>query len=173
MKANAPNRREFLYSTGFVAAGLATSGSVIFAPDYSWALSTTAIDAHTAQTLLVMARQLFPHDRLGDQYYAAVIDAVDKQAASDPALRKLLAEGVAQLDGARGIRWVELSSGARSAVLKMAETSEFFSTMRTATINHLYGNPLVCRFFGFEGSSVEHGGYINRGFDDIGWLPNS
>jgi hypothetical protein len=153
MKANAPNRREFLYSTGFVAAGLATSGSVIFA--------------------LVMARQLFPHDRLGDQYYAAVIDAVDKQAASDPALRKLLAEGVAQLDGARGIRWVELSSGARSAVLKMAETSEFFSTMRTATINHLYGNPLVCRFFGFEGSSVEYGGYINRGFDDIGWLPNS
>jgi hypothetical protein len=36
----------------------------------------------------------------------------------------------------------------------------------TATINNLYGNPLVCRFFGFEGSSVEHGGYINRGFDD-------
>src|SRR5215475_13208542 len=28
MKAKAPNRREFLYSTGFVAAGLATSGSV-------------------------------------------------------------------------------------------------------------------------------------------------
>jgi len=173
MKAKAPNRREFLCSTGFVAAGLATSGSVVFAPDYSWALSPTAIDAHTAQTLLVMARQLFPHDRLGDQYYAAVVDAVDKQAASDAALRKLVAEGVARLDGARGIRWVELSNGARSAVLKTVEASEFFSTMRTATINNLYGNPLVYRFFGFEGSSVEHGGYINRGFDDIGWLPNS
>jgi hypothetical protein len=173
MKANAPNRREFLYSTGFIVAGVATSGSVIFAPDYSWALSPTAIDAQTAQTLLVMARQLFPHDRLGDQYYAAVVDAVDKQAASDAALRKLLADGVARLDAARGIRWVELSNGARSAVLKTVEASEFFSTMRTATINNLYGNPLVCRFFGFEGSSVEHGGYINRGFDDIGWLPNS
>ena len=129
--------------------------------------------ADSAQTLLVMARQLFPHDRLGDQYYAAVVDAVDKQAASDAALRKLLADGVARLDGVRGIRWVELSNGARSAVLKTVEASEFFSTMRTATINNLYGNPLVCRFFGFEGSSVEHGGYINRGFDDIGWLPNS
>jgi hypothetical protein len=32
---------------------------------------------------------------------------------------------------------------------------------------------LVYRFFGFEGSSVEHGGYIDRGFDDIGWLPNA
>ena len=173
MKAIAPNRREFLYSTGFVAAGLATGGTVIFAPDYSWALSPTAIDAHTAQTLLGMARQLFPHDRLGDQYYAAVVDAVDKQAASDAAVRKLLTDGVARLDAARGIPWVELSNGARTAVLKTVEASEFFSTMRTATINSLYGNPLVYRFFGFEGSSVEHGGYINRGFDDIGWLPNS
>ena len=127
MKANAPNRREFLCSTGFVAAGLVTSGSVIFAPDYSWALSTTAIDANTARTLLVMARQLFPHDRLGDQYYAAVVDAVDKQAASDAALSKLLADGVARLDGARGIRWVELSNGARNAAeraVKRADAAE-------------------------------------------------
>jgi hypothetical protein len=51
--------------------------------------------------------------------------------------------------------------------------SLFFTTIRTATINNLYTNSLVYRFFGFEGSSVEHGGYINRGFDDIGWLPNS
>ena len=53
------------------------------------------------------------------------------------------------------------------------EGSEFFATIRTATINNLYTNPLVYRFFGFEGSSVEHGGYIRRGFDDIGWLPSS
>ena len=173
MKVHAPSRRDFLCSTSVVAVGLATGGSIIFGPDYAWALSTTAIDAHTAQTLLAMARQLFPHDRLGDQYYAAVVDAVDKQAASDAALRKLLAEGVARLDGARGMPWVQLSNGARNAVLKTMEDSAFFSTMRTATINNLYTNPLVYRFFGFEGSSVEHGGYINRGFDDIGWLPNS
>src|SRR5215813_15620945 len=117
MMAKAPNRREFLHSTGFIVAGLATSGSVIFAPDYSWALSPTAIDAHTAQTLLVMARQLFPHDRLGDQYYAAVVDAVDKQAASDAALRNLVADGVARLDSTRGIAFVQLSNGARNAVL--------------------------------------------------------
>jgi hypothetical protein len=173
MKAKAPNRRDFLCATGFVAVGLATGGSIILAPDHTWAISTTAIDAHTAQTLLVMTRQLFPHDRLGDQYYAAVVEAVDKQATGDAALRKLLADGVARLDSARGIPWVALSNGARNAVLKTMETSEFFSTIRMATINNLYTNPLVYRFFGFEGSSVEHGGYINRGFDDIGWLPNS
>jgi hypothetical protein len=173
MKANTPSRRGFLRGTGLVAMGLATGGTIICAPDFAWALSTTAIDAHTAKTLLVMARQLFPHDTLGDEYYAAVIDALDKQAAADPALRKLLADGVARLDGVRGIAWIQLSNGARIAVLKSMEGSDFFSTMRMATINNLYTNPLVYRFFGYEGSSVEHGGYIHRGFDDIGWLPNS
>src|SRR5262245_22001008 len=89
MKAKAPNRRDFLCTTGFVAVGLATGGSIILAPDYAWAMSTTSIDAHTAQTLLVMARQLFPHDRFGDQYYAAVVEAIDNQATGDAALRKL------------------------------------------------------------------------------------
>jgi hypothetical protein len=69
--------------------------------------------------------------------------------------------------------WVQLSNGARDAVLKSMEGSEFFTTIRAATINNVYTNPLVYRFFGFEGSSVEDGGYICRGFDDIGWLPSS
>ena len=102
-----------------------------------------------------------------------MVDAVDKQAAGDPAVRKLLADGVARLDAARGIPWLQLSNGARNAVLKSMEGSEFFTTLRSATINNLYTNPLVYRFFGYEGSSVEYGGYINRGFDDIGWLPSS
>jgi hypothetical protein len=173
MKAEALSRRDFLRRTGFVATALATGGTIIFGRDYAWALSPSALDAHTAETLMVMARQLFPHDRLGDQYYAAVVDALDKQAMADAALRKLLSDGVAKLDAARGLPWLALSDGARIAVLKSIETSEFFATVRTATINNLYTNPLVYRFFGFEGSSVEHGGYVTRGFDDIGWLPSS
>ena len=172
MKAK-PSRRGFLQGTGLVAMGFATGGTIICAADYAWALSTTAIDSHTAETLLVVARQLFPHDRLGDQYYAVMVDSLDKQAGGDPTLRKLLVDGVGRLDSARGIAWVQLSNGARDAVLKSMEGSEFFATIRAATINNLYTNPLVYRFFGFEGSSVEHGGYIHRGFDDVGWLPSS
>ncbi len=44
--------------------------------------------------------------------------------------------------------------------------------MPCAAAPEVDGNPRVAAFFGWEGSSVEHGGYINRGFDDIGWLPN-
>ena len=129
MKAK-PSRRGFLRGTGLVAMGFATGGTIICAADYAWALSTTAIDGHTAETLLVVARQLFPHDRLGDQYYAVMVDSLDKQAAGDPALRKLLVDGVGRLDSARGIAWVQLSNGARDAVLKSMEGSEFFATIQ-------------------------------------------
>jgi hypothetical protein len=71
------------------------------------ALSTTALGRHTAETLMVMARQLFPHGRLGDQYYAAVVEAVDKQATNDTALRKLLIEGVVSLDKTRGLPFLQ------------------------------------------------------------------
>ncbi len=171
METHSRRRRDFLRETGLVVAALTAGGPVIFRPGSSWALSTTALDQHTAATLLAMARELFPHDRLGEQYYAAVVEAMDKQAASDAALRKLLADGVAQMDAAHGMPWLQLSEGGRIAVLKSVETTPFFATMRTATINNLYGNPLVYRYFGYEGSSVEYGGYIYRGFDDIGWLP--
>ena len=52
MKEHALSRRDFLCSTSFVAVGLAAGGSMILGPDYAWALSTTALDPHTAQTLL-------------------------------------------------------------------------------------------------------------------------
>ena len=48
MKAPAPSRRDFLSTTSLVAVGLATGGSMILAPDFAWALSTKAIDAHAA-----------------------------------------------------------------------------------------------------------------------------
>ncbi len=171
MKSTGVSRRDFLRTSGAVATGLAASGTVLFGPDYAWALSTKTLDGHSAQTLLAMGRQLFPHDRLGDQYYAVVVEQIDSEAAKDPALQKLIAEGIARLDAARGMAWIDLSEGARIAVLKGAEDTDFFKTVYTKTLNGLYGNPLVYRFFGFEGSSVEYGGYINRGFDDIGWLP--
>ncbi len=170
MGSNELSRRDFLRTTGAVATTVAAGTTIILGPDCAWALSTTSLDGHTAQSLLVMARQLFPHDRVGEQYYAAVVEAVDKEAAGDAGLRKLLSDGVAQLDRGRDTPWAERDEGARVAALKSIETSEFFTTMRTKTINNLYGNPAVFQLFGFGGSSVEHGGYINRGFSDIDWL---
>ena len=118
-----------------------------------------------------MARHLFPHDALGDQYYAVAVEALDEQAAEDPDLAAQLVQGVAGLDQAMGIPFTRLSAGNQLKVIESVEGTPFFDTVRAATLGALYTNDVVQRNFGFEGSSVEYGGYINRGFNDIGWLP--
>ena len=118
-----------------------------------------------------MARQIFPYDELGDQYYAAAIEALDTMAAEDPAVAAQLVQGVAGLDGAMGLPFLKLSRGNQLRVVESVADTPFFATVRGATLGGLYGNDVVARHFGYEGSSVEQGGYLKRGFDDLGWLP--
>lgn len=176
------SRRDFLQGTGTAVGVVAVgSGSMIVASDESWALSTTAIDADTAQSLLAMARHLYPHDFLGDVYYAEVVANLDESAADDSDLRATLTGGVRRMGVVReGDRTYDIpfhrqSSGLQLQAIKHAEEEDnaFFEAVRTATLNGLYGNQRVAAMFGFEGSSVEFGGYLNRGFNDIGWLPRS
>ncbi len=168
------NRRRFLETSSHLAAGVALAaaggGAATLAPSGALA-ATRIISASQAATLTAMARHLFPHDQLGDQYYLAAIEALDEQAAADPELAAQLALGVARLDDATGMPFIKLSPGNQLKVIESLEGTPFFGTVRGATLGALYGNDTVARSFGFEGSSVEYGGYIDRGFDDLGWLP--
>jgi hypothetical protein len=170
----AMNRRRFLETSSHLAVGAAAmaaaGGAAAVAPHGAWA-ATRVISPSQAATLVVMAWHLFPHDALGEQYYAAAVEALDEQAASDPELAAQLVEGVAMLDGAMGMPFTKLSPGNQLKVVESLEGTPFFNTVRAATLGALYTNNVVARHFGFEGSSVEHGGYIGRGFNDLGWLP--
>jgi hypothetical protein len=173
MSTLAINRRRFLETSSHLAVGAAAmaaaGGAAVVKPELAWA-ATRVISPGQAASLTVMARHLFPHDSLGDQYYATAVEALDEKAAADPALAAQLAEGVAKLDQAMGIPFLKLSSGNQLQVIEDLEGTPFFDTVRSATLA-LYTNDVVARNFGFEGSSVEYGGYINRGFNDLGWLP--
>jgi hypothetical protein len=172
MGSLAINRRRFLETSSHLAVGaaaIAAGGAAVVAPDLAWA-ATRIISPAQAASLTVMARHLFPHDALGDQYYAAAVEALDEKAAADPALAAQLTDGVARLDQAMGIPFLKLSSGNQLKVIGDLEGTPFFNTVRIATLA-VYANDVVARNFGFEGSSVEYGGYINRGFNDLGWLP--
>ena len=73
------NRRQFLQSSGLAAAGVAVvaSGATLVASDGAWALQLQALTGHEGMTLLKACRQLFPHDALGDIYYAGVVEGLD------------------------------------------------------------------------------------------------
>ena len=79
--------------------------------------------------------------------------------------------GVADLDAAIGVPFAELSEGNQLEVLVARQDSAFFQKVRGTMIVALYNNPLVWRHFGYEGASFEFGGYLDRGFDDLNWLP--
>jgi len=177
MSQKGMNRRQFLQTSGTAVAGGAAAigaGAVLIGPDGAWALGTKAFDEHTALTLLGVCREMYPHDRLGDEYYARLVEGLDAKAAGDPGLAKLLGDGVAGLDGANGgVTWVALGDGDKLAALKQIESTTFFQTVRGHVVTTLYNDPEVWRQFGYEGSSWEYGGYLERGFNDIAWLKDA
>jgi hypothetical protein len=175
---NKVSRRTFIQGSATVGVAATGAGAILTNAKESWAISTEVLSGDTALSLLIMARHLYPHDFLGDQYYAEVVVNLDEQAKSDSSLAEKLENGVKDLgqiiaaDRTYNVAFKDQSSGLQLKNLKRIDGSDFFETVKGATMAGLYGNPRVAAFFGWEGSSVEHGGYINRGFDDIGWLPN-
>jgi len=165
------DRRRFLERSGQALLVLGASGTALFTDvERSWAITLEHLDAHGAETLLRMCRVLYPHDSLGDMYYAVVVEALDGEAGGDAAIASLLADGVARLDAALGVPFKALSAGSQTEVLTAMQADPFFQKVRGSAVYHFYNNPLVWRQFGYEGSSFEHGGYVWRGFQDAGWL---
>ncbi len=167
------DRRRFLRRSGRAVLAVSAAGKVMFFdPDRSWAIALDSFDESTARTLLAMTRTLYPHPSLGDEYYAVVVEALDVEAGKDAAVAQLIADGVVRLDSALGVPFAALSEGSRTEVLEGMEDDPFFQKVRGAVVFHFYNNKLVWRHFGYEGSSFEYGGYIRRGFQDLGWLPD-
>ncbi len=165
------DRRAFL-RTAATSTALVTvvSGvTVIAASDGAWAMDLETLGEGEARSLLLMMRAIFPHDALGDIYYATSVEELDAKAAKDPALATQLKEGLAGLDKALGVPFGELSEGTRVEVLEGIQTTPFFQAVRGHTVVALYNNKLVWADFGYQGSSFEYGGYIMRGFQDAGW----
>ena len=175
MSKKGMNRRQFLQTSSLVIAGAAVAGSTgaIFDPTEAWAIPTTTLDKHTAMTLAKMCRHLYPHETIGDAYYAKIVEELDKKAKSDSGFARLLRDGVASLDAVYPVKWLDLSDGYKLKALKSIETKPFFQTVRGFIIGDsgLYNQPLVWQHFGYEGSSWGFGGYLKRGFDDVDWLP--
>lgn len=170
------SRREFLETSGQAAAGAAvvavTGGTLLIGADRAWAMQLRTIGVDTGRILLRSIRLIYPHDSLGDQYYAGVVEALDAEASDSADVSTILADGSVGLDSAYPVPFLELSEGHQLKALKAIDASDFFQKIRSKTIGVFYNNPGVWEAFGYEGGSFDEGGYIERGFDDLGWLPD-
>ena len=170
------SRRGFLQTSAAAPAVIAAGASI--SATAAWAADAKTIAPHAMATMVRAARDIYPHDHIGDAFYVRAITPWDAKAAKDDTLQAMVAEGVARLDQDAkerhasdylGVAW----ESDRVALLRGIEHTKFFRTLRADLVVSLYNQPEIWPKFGYEGSSAEHGGYLARGFDDIDWLPKS
>ncbi len=173
MSSQLLSRRDFISTSGVLVGSLAfASGPIaLLAPSRTWALSLTTLSTQEGATLIRFGRQLYPHDGLEDAAYALVVKDLDAEAQTDPATAALLGEGVAELDRAAGGSWLELPSDRQLALIRERDATPFFQKVRGTAVVSLYDNELAFAHFGYEGASFRKGGYLQRGFNDLDWLP--
>lgn len=172
-KIDRVSRRRFL---GGSAGAMAIAATAPLVPHTAMAMPPKGAAAEAFATLVRMARDLYPHDRLPEGYYETAVQTIAGQLASDPASKALLTEGARQLDAAalalRGKPYVAIDAESdRVTVLKGIEKTPFFKAMRAGMVTAFYNQESLWPKFGYEGSSAEKGGYLHRGFDDLDWLP--
>ena len=113
---------------------------------------------------------MFPHNGVPDGFYEYVVRKLDDKAVQNESLPRLLSEGIEALNGQTVSAWITLSEEAKLEALMRAEQTPFFQTLRSDFVLYFYSNPAIWPLFGYEGPSNDQGGYLHRGFNDIGWI---
>jgi hypothetical protein len=168
-------RRELLKrGTALGTAFVAGTGFLAHATD-AWAVELKALAPETMASLIQMARDIYPHDRIADRFYAVAVKGHDDKATEDAAHKTLIEDGIADLDARAQAAGAPSYLGAgweidRVALLRQIESGGFFQAIRGGLVVGLYNQKEVWPVFGYEGESFSKGGYIERGFDDIAWL---
>ena len=94
-------------------------------------------------TITAAARAIYPHDALPDDVYARV-----------------------------GETFADLPADEQLEALKAIEGSDFFELVRSTAVVEVYSDQRTWQLVGYEGSSFDKGGYLDRGFNDLDWLPD-
>ncbi|MGH1419255.1 MAG: twin-arginine translocation signal domain-containing protein [Hyphomicrobiaceae bacterium] len=169
------DRRQFLAGTTATVALMAISGTAVLHTTEAWGLETKALKPETMRTLIQMARDIFPHDRVADKYYAIACKPYDDAAAKDEKNKEMIEAGIAEMDkramDKHGVAYAQVGWEIdRTALLKEVSDTDLFKKMRGDLVVSLYNQKEIWPVFGYEGESASKGGYLDRGFDDITWL---
>ncbi len=163
-------RRELLSRSVAMGATFVVGPAFVAGSDGAWAMETTALKPESMATLIQMARDIYPHDHVADEFYAAAVKGYDTAEAAEG-----IEAGIVALDAAAQAAGHDnyLAMGwerDRVDVLRSMEDDPFFQQIRGGLVTGLYNQKAVWPLFGYEGASFELGGYIDRGFNDINWL---
>ncbi|MGA4508498.1 hypothetical protein ACQB6R_09595 [Propionibacteriaceae bacterium G1746] len=125
------------------------------------------LDEAQLATLTRLLRVMYPHAQFPDGPYQRTAEKVRDGAQTD------LAVGLGALDGQAGGSFLEADEAAAAELIAgLGFDDEFLLAVHSVAINTLYDDHEVWALLGYEGASYDKGGYINRGFNDLDWLPD-
>jgi hypothetical protein len=142
-------------------------GAALLRASTAWAQSANG----NADELTRIARLLYPHDGIADAVYAEVIDSILWDSVNDVSMKEILNQAVTALNAAQNSNWFEIGADDQIKAMRVMQNEAFFAAIQGGVRARFYNHPKVWEHIGYPGSSVEYGGFVDRGFDDIDWLP--
>ena len=157
-------RRNFLLGTASSSAVASIFGAVSIAEAKIVAGSSST----DRKLIFKMIRTLYPHASFPDGPYERTTDDVINKGNADAGKMIMMRDGLRDLADAS---FQGLSFKNATSYLKSIEGTAFFNHVRSTSVVTLYNDKEVWDILGYEGASYDKGGYINRGFNDLDWLP--
>ncbi|MCR8550328.1 Twin-arginine translocation pathway signal [Salipiger sp. P9] len=113
-----------------------------FVAGASWAMELAHLTPECMASLILLARDLYPHDAVPDEFYAVALRDYDR-----PREVGAVGTGVEALDlAARGQgygRYLDMPADRRAAVLREMPDSPFLQRLRLGLVTGLYAQPLL------------------------------
>jgi len=163
-------RRQLLKQSTALGATFIIGAGYVGSSTAAWALEVDHLKPETMATLIQMARDIYPHDHVADEFYATAVkghDTADSAATIEAGIATLNAAAVAKGNASYlATHWEQ----DRAEILRDMQDSGFFQSIRGGLVTGLYNQKAVWPLFGYEGESYTKGGYIDRGFNDINWI---
>ena len=136
-------------------------------------LNETELTDEARSVLIRVLRVAFPHPSFPDGPYERTADTILREAENSTWFRVALTQGLLTLGHLAGGDFRNLNEADATKVLRRIDSTEFFGFIRRTTVLNLYDNADVWEVLGYEGPSFDKGGYVDRGFNDLDWLPEA
>ncbi|MCU6479536.1 hypothetical protein [Arthrobacter sp. A2-55] len=144
---------------------------MVFPAKYS-ELNALELSGEARRILTRIIRVSFPHPQFPKGPYERMTEKIIEASEESRWFRMALIQGLATLDTLTDEHFLDLPEDRAITVLKRIADLEFFAFIRRTVVLNLYDDPEVHTALGYEGESYSKGGYVNRGFNDLAWLPD-
>ena len=159
-----PTRRQVLRSAGGVITIVLGGLQLACTREESEAIDGSGVEDTELLILVAMMRRLLPHDDLDEAVYRDAVQAFLQSGIDEAGVQS----GLAVFEEAG---FLDRPADEQVEMLRGIEGTDFFDAVRRAAVSGVYRDERTWNMLGYGGDASRFGGYVDRGFNDIDWLP--